>query len=100
MAKPHKSKSNSLEKTIKKTADKTLPIVNKGLEHVGKTAKDVAESSIPIVEKGVSAVYGTMATGLDLGVKSVKSVAKSVSKRNRSRSLTGGRRSRRHRRRH
>jgi len=100
MTKSRKNKSNFLEKTIKKTASKTLPVIDNGLKRVGTTAKSVAESSIPIVEKGVSAVYGTMATGLDLGVKSVKSVAKSVSKRNRSRSLTGGRRSRRHRRRH
>ena len=65
-----------------------------------------------VVEKGVSAVYGTMATGLDLGVKGVKSVAKGVSKstkrkrtrsrsHSRSRSLAGGRRHKRtHKRRH
>lgn len=103
MAKSRKSKSYSLEKTIKKTASKTLPLVDKSLTKVGNTAKDVAEASIPVVEKGVSAVYGTMATGLDLGVKGVKSVAKGVSKRKRtrSRSLAGGRRTRRrhHRRR-
>lgn len=104
MAKSRKNKS-TLQKTIKKSVGKTLPVVNKGLTHVGKTAKDVAEASIPIVEKGVSAVYGTMATGLDLGVKGVKSVAKGVSKkkriRSRSRSLAGGRRTRRrHRRRY
>ena len=99
MAKSRKSKSNTLEKTIKET----LPIVDKGLTKVGHTAKNVAEASIPVVEKGVSAVYGTMATGLDLGVKGVKSVAKGVSRRrrSRSRSLAGGRRTRRrHRRRH
>lgn len=103
MAKSRKSKSNTLEKTIKKTAKKTLPIVDKGLTKVGHTAKNVAEASIPILEKGVSAVYGTMATGLDLGVKGVKSVTKGVSRRRRSRShsLAGGRRTRRtHRRRH
>lgn len=101
MAKSRKNKSNTLEKTIKKTASKTLPVVDKGLTKVGTTAKNVAEASIPIVEKGVSAVYGTMATGLDLGVKGVKSVAKGVSKRkhSRSRSLAGGRRTRRRHRR-
>ena len=80
MGKSRKNTSSSLGKTITKTANKTLPAVNKGLTTVGKTAKNVAEASIPVVEKGVSAVYGTMATGLDLGVKGVKSVAKGVSK--------------------
>ena len=96
-------KKSTLQKTIKNSVNKTLPVVDKGLTKVGTTAKNVAEASIPIVEKGVSAVYGTMATGLDLGVKGVKSVAKGVSKRkrSRSRSLAGGRRTRRrhHRRR-
>jgi hypothetical protein len=94
-----KSRKNSVMKSIKKTASKTLPTVNKGLTKVGTAAKDVADASIPIVEKGVSAVYGTMATGLDLGVKGVKSVAKGVSKRKRSHSrlLAGGRRTRRRR---
>jgi hypothetical protein len=70
---------------------------------VGSTAKNVASASIPVIEKGVSAVYGTMATGLDLGVKGAKSIAKGMSKRrrtvsrsiSRSRSLAGGRRTRR-----
>jgi hypothetical protein len=99
MAKSRKSSKSSVMKTIKKTASKTLPVVDKGLKTIGTAAKDVAEASIPIVEKGVSAVYGTMATGLDLGVKGVKSVAKGMSKRkrsrSRSRSLAGGRKTRR-----
>jgi hypothetical protein len=106
-----KSRKNSIMKSIDTTASKTLPVVDKGLKTVGTTAKDVAQASIPIVEKGVSAVYGTMATGLDLGVKGLKNVGKKIrlSRRSRSRSIsrgrtrgrTGGRRSRRrHTRRH
>jgi hypothetical protein len=111
-----KSRKNSIMKNIDKTASKTLPVVDKGLTTVGTTAKDVAQASIPIVEKGVSAVYGTMATGLDLGVEGVKSVGKTLKfsrrsrgrniSRGRSRSLSrgrtlaGGRRRRRHSRRH
>ena len=99
-----KSRKNSVMKTLKKTANKTLPAVNSGLKKVGTTAKNVAKASMPIVERGVSAVYGTMATGLDLGVKGVKSVAKGITKRkhSRSRTLAGGRRHRRtrHHRRH
>ena len=98
-----KSRKSNVMKTIKRT----LPVVNNGLTKVGTAAKDVAEASIPIVEKGVSVVYGTMASGLDLGVKGVKNVvnrsrSRSRSRgRSRSRSLSGGRNTkRRHRRRY
>ena len=108
MAKSHRRRSSrkgrGVMKSIQKTADKTLPIVNKGLTTVGTTTKDVASASIPVIEKGVGVVYGTMATGLDLGVKGVRNVTKKVSGRSRSasrsRSLAGGRRTRRHRKRH
>jgi hypothetical protein len=99
-----KSRKNSILKSVGKTSSKVLPVVDKGLKTVGSTAKDVAKISLPIVEKGVSAVYGTMATGFNLGVKGVKGVsgvAKGMTKSKRSRSnKKGGRKTRRHRRRH
>jgi hypothetical protein len=101
MGKSRKSRS-SVVKSITKTASKTLPVVDKSLKTVGSTAKNVASASIPVIEKGVSAVYGTMATGLDLGVKSAKSIASGISKRKRTkhRLIAGGRRTRRRHRRH
>jgi hypothetical protein len=93
-----KSRKNSILKSVEKTSKKVLPVVDKGLQGVGSTAKDVAQKSLPIVEKGVSAVYGTMATGFNLGVKGVKGVkgvAKGMTKRGRSRSYKGGK-SRKH----
>ena len=103
-----KSRKNNILKSVEKTSSKILPVVDKSLQTVGSTAKDVAQISIPIVEKGVSAVYGTMATGFDLGVKGVKGVnsaAKGMTKSKRSRRHHKGGRSRklktrRHRRRH
>lgn len=92
-------------KSVKSVASKALPAVNKGLQTVGTTAKNVAKASIPIVEKGVSAVYGTMSSGLDLGVKGAKHIATGISKGTRSkrrsisRSFAGGRRRRTSRRR-
>jgi hypothetical protein len=88
-----KSRKNSIMKNIGTTASKTLPVVNKGLKTVGTTAKNVAQASIPIVEKGVSAVYGTMATGLDLGVKGVETVSNKlkIARRSRSRTISRGR---------
>lgn len=96
-----KSRKTNVMRSIKETANKTLPVVDKGLTTVGTTAKDVAKASIPVIEQGVSAVYGTMATGLDLGVKGVKNVAKGISKsksrrQKRTRRMSGGRRTRKH----
>jgi hypothetical protein len=82
----------SIIKTVSKTSRQVLPVVDDGLKKVGTAAKYVATTSVPIVEKGVSAVYGTMATGFDLGVKGVSRIARGVTKRNRStRSRKGGR---------
>ena len=79
-----KSRKNNILKTVTKTSNKVLPVVDKGLKTIGTTAKDVASSSLPIIEKGVSVVYGTMATGFNLGVKGVKSVSKGMTKGKRS----------------
>ena len=81
-----KLRRNTTMKSLNTTAREALPVVDKGLQTVGTTAKDVAQSSIPLIERGVSGVYGTMATGLDLGVKSAKSIAKNVTKSRHSRS--------------
>jgi hypothetical protein len=87
-----KSRKIDVMKKINVTASETLPVVDRGLQTVGTTAKDVAQSSIPIIEKGVSGVYGTMASGLDLGVQGVKTVSKGL--RRSSRSISRGRSSR------
>jgi hypothetical protein len=70
---------------IKRITKKTLPVVNKGLKSIGNTAKNVAETSIPVIEKGVSTIYGTMATGFDLGVKGANTVAKGITNKKRTR---------------
>lgn len=87
MGNTRKNKGTIKGKTMK-ALNKTLPVVDEGLKKVGTTAKDVAESSIPIIEKGVSRVYGTMATGLDLGVQGVEAVSSKF--KNRSRNISRG----------
>ena len=87
MTKSRKTRSGII-KTITQTTKSALPVVNTGLKKVGTVAKDVASASMPIVEKGVSAVYGTMATSVDLGIKGVKSVARGVKKISRKRRAT------------
>ena len=51
-----------------------------GVKKVGSVAKNVVSKSTPIIEKGVTTLYGTMATGFDLGIKGVKNAAKTVSR--------------------
>ena len=82
-SKSFKSKAKSFVSYTRKTAEKALPPI----KNARVLAKDVAKETLPIVEKGVSAVYGTMATGFNLGVKGAKDVSntiKSVSKNRRS----------------
>jgi len=90
MAKSRKSSRKGVMKTIAKTSEKALPVVNRGLKNVGMVAKTVAVKSVPVIEKGVSAVYETMASGFDLGVKGVKNISKK-----RSASQSGGRKTHR-----
>jgi hypothetical protein len=70
--------------TLTKMTKTALPVLGKGLKTVGHTAKGVLVKSAPIVENGASAVYGTLATGFDMGIKGAKTVAKGISKKTRS----------------
>ena len=72
----YKKRAPNFLKSSSKTAQKVAPVVNDSL----KTAGVVAKETIPIVEKGVSAVYGTLASGFNLGVSGAKNVAKGVNK--------------------
>jgi hypothetical protein len=42
--------------------------------------KTIGKKAVPIVEKGAETVYGALKTGLDLGMNSIKSLAKSAKK--------------------
>jgi hypothetical protein len=78
MAKSHKnhtkrkSKKRQFFRNIRKTTSKVIPVVASGLKSIGSSVENVALKSIPLVEKGIGSVYGTLATGFDLGVKGVK----------------------------
>ena len=95
-----RSNRKSLMKSIKRVTSEALPVVDKGLNTVGNVTKTLVKKSVPVVEKGVSAVYGTMSTGFDLGVKGVKSVANSVKMSKKRNQKKGGRRRRTRTRRH
>lgn len=92
MAKSRRNRSSNILKNIKNTSSKAIPVVGKGLKNVGNVAKNAAIKSKPVIEKGVSAVYGTLATGFDLGIKGAKNIATNV------KNITRKRRQKRHRR--
>lgn len=108
MAKSYKKRASNFVKSSSRTAEKALPVINDSLKTTGIVVKNVAKETIPIVEKGVSAVYGTMATGFDLGVTGAKNVGKGIKqtissrkhkrKSSRRKSSRGGKRTRRTRR--
>lgn len=72
MAKSRRNRKSNILKNVKKTTMETLPVVDKELTKIGVLAKGVAVKSAPVVKKGVSSVYGTLATGFNLGEKGVK----------------------------
>jgi len=82
-----KNRATKFVRYSSKNVKNALPIINKNLKNTEVVIKDVAKETLPIVEKGVSEVYGTMATGFNLGVKGAKVVSnkiKSVSKKRRT----------------
>ena len=94
-----KGRGKGTFKKMIKTTQKAIPVIGEGLKTVGNTAKVAVVKSAPIVEKGASVVYGTLATGFDMGIKGVKTVAKGVSKKRSSRRRKHARKTRRHKKR-
>jgi hypothetical protein len=70
----HKKSSSkkSFFKKLKKTTSKAIPVVTTGLKKVGSAVKNVTMKSKPTIEKGLGAIYKTVMSGFDLGVKGVK----------------------------
>ena len=82
MSKTRKNRSNkNFLKKISRTGKRAIPVVKTGLKTVGKTAKGVVVKTAPVIESGVSKVYGTMVEGFDLGLREVKGVGSTMSKK-------------------
>jgi hypothetical protein len=63
-------------KKLRKQTMRALPVVESGLQKVGKTVEYAAKKSAPVIDKGVEGIYGTLATGFDMGVKGIKRTVK------------------------
>jgi len=92
MAKSYKKRMSKFIKSTSKNVSKSLPVVNNGLKTASYLAKGLAKKTVPVVEEGVSAVYDTMHTGFNLGVKGAKNVGKGI--KSLKKTISGGKRRR------
>ena len=60
-----KQRKNNVFRKIRKTTVKVLPV----LRNVGEI---VVVKTAPVVNKGLDGIYGTLATGFDMGIKRIK----------------------------
>jgi hypothetical protein len=81
-----KTTKRNIFKSIRTTTSKAVPMVTSGLKKVGSTVVNVTKKTAPIIEKGVGAIYNTLASGFDLGVKGVKKGIKFVNQSKKKRS--------------
>jgi hypothetical protein len=88
----NKSRKSGVLKGLKKTTTKAVPMVKSGLKSVGSTVKNVAIKTAPTVEKGLEGVYGTLATGFDMGIKGVKKGVSKITKKRRGTKRRGNKR--------
>jgi hypothetical protein len=68
-------------KNIGKTTKRVLPIVKNGLSKIGQNVKVAATKSEPAIKQGFKSIYGTLATGFNMGVNKLSTFGKSGAKR-------------------
>ena len=82
MRSSRKLRTKRLLKKLRKQTMRALPVVESGLQKVGKTVEIAAKKSAPVINKGVEGIYGTLATGFDMGVKGLnRTIKKSKSRK-------------------
>jgi hypothetical protein len=89
----HRRSKRGFLKKLTRTANKTLPAIASGITNVGSNVKNITLKNAPKIEKGLGAVYGSVLTGFDLGVKGISKGISTIQSQASSKT-------RRHRRRH
>jgi len=92
-----KNSAKGLIRSASKSVKSELPSINNNLKNASNMVKTTTKKSLPVIEKGVGAVYGTMATGFNLGIKGAKNIASGVK---RATTKRRSKRSRKNRRKH
>jgi hypothetical protein len=67
-----KGRKGTILRKIRNTSRRVIPVVASGVKKIGSTVENVAMKSAPLVNKGLDNIYGTLATGFDMGIKGVK----------------------------
>jgi len=74
-------------KNIGRTTKRVLPVVKTGLSTIGENVKYAANKSEPTIKQGFKSIYGTLATGFNMGLNKLSSTfKKSTFKKSRAKS--------------
>jgi hypothetical protein len=73
-------KRTGIIKNIGKTTKRVLPIVKTGLYKIGENVKVAATKSEPAIKQGFKSIYGTLATGFNMGVNKLSSTLSTFKK--------------------
>jgi hypothetical protein len=74
-------KRTNFIKNIGRTTKRVLPIVKTGLSTIGQNVKYAANKSEPTIKQGFKSIYGTLATGFNMGLNKLSTLGKSSGKR-------------------
>jgi hypothetical protein len=67
-------------KNIGRTTKRVLPVVKTGLSTIGQNVKSAATKSEPAIKQGFKSIYGTLATGFNMGLNKLSTFGKSGAK--------------------
>ena len=76
-----KRRRTGIIKNIGRTTKRVLPIVKTGLSTIGQNVKVAATKSEPAIKQGFKSIYGTLATGFNMGLNKLSTFGKSGAKR-------------------
>jgi hypothetical protein len=79
-----KRRRTGIIKNIGKTTKRVLPIVKTGLSTIGQNVKVAASKSEPAIKQGFKSIYGTLATGFNMGINKLSSTFKKNGAKRRS----------------
>jgi hypothetical protein len=74
-------KRTNFIKNIGRTTKRVLPVVKTGLSTIGENVKYAANKSEPTIKQGFKSIYGTLATGFNMGLNKLSTIGKSSGKR-------------------
>jgi hypothetical protein len=68
-------KTTNIIKNIGRTTKRVLPVVKTGLSTIGQNVKYAANKSEPAIKQGFKSIYGTLATGFNMGLNKLSTLS-------------------------